>query len=537
MRRLMGLLLCGVVGIGINGWAQHQHHDSGHEAPPAFGHLHFPTSCSADVQHDFEMAVAELHSFEYTTAEKQFHAVAEKDPQCAIAFWGESMALYHQIWDTPSKQILTEGWDFVQKAKAAKETSPRETGYVEAMAVFYKPGEQTSEERTSAYSEAMNKLHEQYPDDEEAAIFYALSLLAAEPPDDTSLAYPKKAVAILNSVLAKDPDHPGVTHYLIHACDNPHMAQDGLAAARHYAAIAPSSAHAVHMPSHIFARLGLWQESIQSNIAAVEVAKRENESAEYSTHPMDYMMYAYLQTGQDDKARAVSAQALEMPKSEYSRSEGFFYYYVQAHFPAMLDVELKDWKAAEALQANPDARPGIREITFWAQAVGAGRLKDVEAAKKAVNEYEAADAEDLKANPKRVRPPLDTDLNEAKAWAQFAQGHYDDAFALLKPVIDRQDAVGKGEVELPAREMYADMLLEANRPKEALEQYQLSLKTDPNRFNALYGAGRAAEMTEQHDVAVNYYKQLLINCKDAGPQRPELAHAKSVVGLVENAKN
>ena len=228
---------------------------------------------------------------------------------------------------------------------------------------------------------------------------------------------------------------------------------------------------------------------------------------------MDYMMYAYLQTGQDDKASAVSAQALEMPKAEYSRSEGFFYYYVQAHFPAMLDVELKDWKAAEALQANPDARPGIREITFWAQAVGAGRLKDVEAAKKAVNEYEAADAEDLKANPKRVRPPLDTDLNEAKAWAQFAQGHYDDAFALLKPVIERQDAVGKGEVELPAREMYADMLLEANRPKEALEQYQLSLKTDPNRFNALYGAGRAAEMTEQHDVAVNYYKQLLTIAK------------------------
>ncbi len=539
MRHFLTTILCGLLFFGSRAaLAQHEHgdHDHGESATVTYGHITFPTSCATSVQHEFELAVAELHSFEYSTAEKQFHAVAEHDPGCAIAYWGEAMTLYHQLWATPRKDALSDGWALVQKAEAAKEQNAREAGYIAAAAAYFKPGDQSGEERATAYSLAMDKLHEAYPEDEEAAIFYALSLLAAEPSTDTTLAYPKKAVAILNGVLAKDPDHPGITHYLIHACDNPQMAQEGLAAARHYASIAPGSPHAVHMPSHIFARLGLWQESISSNLAAVAVAKKSSSGVEYQLHPMDFLMYAYLQTGQDAKARAVEEEAVAMKNGGYGRGQEHYYYYTQAHFPAMLALETRDWKAAAALQPPPGAGPGFREITFSAQAEAAGHLKDVSAAKKALENLEAADAEQRKDNPKETRAPVDTDLNEAKAWLAFAQGDNDVAFALLKPVIELQDKVGKGEVELPAREMYADMLLELNRPKDALEQYQLSLKSDPNRFNGLYGAAHSAELVQQRDLAVNYYKQLLDNCKDAGVERPELAHAKQVVAQVVTAK-
>jgi tetratricopeptide (TPR) repeat protein len=541
MRRL--ILACFIGGLFMAltqaALAQHEHHGgTGTGAPPAnFGEIHFQTSCSPQAQTGFQLGVAELHSFEYGTAEAQFHKVQQQDPGCAIAYWGEAMTLYHPLWNNPSKQDLKDGWALVQKGEAAKEKSPREGEYLDAMAAFYKPGEQVTEDRANAYSAAMEKLHDAHPEDEEAAIFYALSLLGSESPSDTSLSHSKKAVAILNQVLAKDPDHPGVTHYIIHACDNPKMAPEALAAARQYARIAPGSAHAVHMPSHIFARLGLWQESISSNLAAIEVAKKGGEATEYQLHPMDFLMYAYLQTGQDDKARAVENEAVAMTNTGYGHGRENYYYYVQAHFPAMLAVETKDWKTAESLQPTAGAKPGMREMTYWAQALGAGHLKDVAAAKQAVENLQKMVEEDEKENPSKEKRPVDTDLNEGKAWLAFAQGKNEEAFAFLKPVIERQDAVGKGEVELPAREMYADMLLELNRPKEALEQYRLSLKSDPNRFNGLYGAGRAAELAGQRDDAIGYYKQLLANCEGvAGSDRAELAHARQLVNEVATAK-
>lgn len=523
---VLAVLLCC---LAVTAQEEHHHHGgSGTGAPPAFGHVHFPISCAEPVRHTFEMGIAEMHSFEYETAQATFREVSTKDPTCAIAYWGEAMALYHPLWNEPSAQDLKDGWALVQKAQAARETSAHEKAYIDAMAAFYKPGKFTHEDRAAAYSKAMEKVHASFPDDEEAAIFYALSLLGAEPPNDTELAYPKKAVAILNEVLAKDPDHPGVTHYIIHACDNPHMAEQALPAARLYAKIAPDSAHAVHMPSHIFARLGLWQEDIASNQAAVEVAKKSGDAIEYQLHPMDFMMYAYLQIGQDDEARAVEQKAVSMPNSGFGHGREMYYYYVQAHFPAMLALETKDWKAAEALKPTPGAGPGFREMTYWAQAVGAGHLKDVNVAQDAVKNVEAASAEDAKNYPRHG--VVDTELNEARAWLAYAQGKNDEAFALLKPVIERQDQVGKGEVDLPAREMYAEMLLELNRPQEALEQYELSLKTDPNRFNGLYGAGKAAEMAGRKDEAIAYYAKLVKNCEGGSANRAELAHAKDVVG-------
>lgn len=494
------------------------------------GNVSFPTSCSSPVQSEFETGVASLHSFEYVKAMQHFENVLRHDPNCGIAYWGEAMSLYHQLWNVSSEKDLVEGWQFVQKAQAGTRTNHREQEYIQAMAMFYRPGKRSAEERAEAYSKEMERLHENYPLDEEATVFYALSLLAAEPPTDTSLSYAKKAVQLLNDVMAKDPEHPGVAHYLIHACDNPNMAQEGLAAAKRYAKIAPSSPHALHMPAHIFARLGLWQDDISSNLASIAAAQRSPSGTEARLHPMDFLEYAYLQTGQDEKARTTEAEAVAVRNVGFTRGLEPYYFYVQAHFPVLLALEIRDWKGAEALRPIAGATPRIRSITYWAQAVGAGHLGDVAAARVAIHNLDEALEADKKSHPDSPVPPVDATKDEAHAWLAFAEKDWAAAFELIKPVIQFQDEVGKGEVELPAREMYADMLLELNRPVEALEQYRLSLKSDPNRFNGLYGAGRAAEFAQQNAQATTYYKQLLDNCdQGVGSERPELQYAKNFV--------
>jgi tetratricopeptide (TPR) repeat protein len=516
---------------------EQHHHEHPADSGERLGTISFPTSCSAEVQAQFERGVELLYSFEYDEATKQFEDVTKSDSGCAIAYWGEAMTLYHQLWGPPSESDLAEGWKLVEKAQAAAQKSPREEEYIKAMAAFYKPGKQTMEARATAYSNAMEKLHDDYPADQEAAVFYALSLLASEPPGDTSLAYAKKSVAILNGVLAKNPDHPGVTHYLIHACDNPIMAAEGLAAAKRYASIAPASPHALHMPSHIFARLGLWQDDIASNLAAVAAAEHGSFGADERLHPMDFLVYAYLQSGQDDKARAIEAEALAVKNEGFGTGRELFYFYIQAHLPALLALETRNWKAAESLVPTPNAEPRFQAITYWAQAVGAGHLGDVPAAETAVRNLDNALVASRKLRPQQAVPPVETDKNEAHAWLAFAEKRNDDAFKLLAPVIQFQDEVGKGEVELPAREMYADMLLELGRSVEALEQYRLSLKSDPNRFNGLYGAGRAAELAHDTDTAKMYYKQLLENCNQGqGSDRPELKHARNFIAGMDAAK-
>ena len=261
------------------GFAQ-QHEREPHAMPSVkLGKVSFPTSCSSQAHSEVETGVESLHSFEYENAMRHFEKALQRDPNCSIAYWGKAMSLYHELWNVPSEKDLAEGWQFVQKAQADAKTSHREQDYVEAMEIFYKPGKQSAVERAEAYSKRMERLHEGYPSDEEATVFYALSLLAAEPPNDTFLQYTKKAVRLLNGVLRNDPEHPGVAHYLIHACDNPNMAQQGLPAGRRYAKIAPSSPHALHMPSHIFARLGLWQDDISSNLASVAAPRRSSRPA------------------------------------------------------------------------------------------------------------------------------------------------------------------------------------------------------------------------------------------------------------------
>lgn len=508
--------------------------DGHHQLDPnqKLGTVSFSTSCASSVQKPFERGVALLHSFWYDEAYKQFQSVAAQDPQCAIAYWGEAMSLFHQLWARPEESDLKEGWDLIRKGQTIGAKTQRERDYIDALVFFYRDYDKVDHgQRCTAYSQAMEKVYHSYPKDNEAAVFYALSLLTWSPDANTALDNAKRAIAILNPLFDADPDDPGVAHYLIHAADDPRLAQLGLPAARRYAQIAPASPHALHMPSHIFARLGLWQEDIQSNLATIAATQQPSAihfGAEHQVHSMDFLEYAYLQIGEDNKAEAMANGLGNVREQDMDRGLDGYLNQERAHFPAIYALERHQWKEAVALQPPPAIEPENRQITYWARAVGAGHLRDASAAQDAVNQFDAM----LEATRKGKHPyradRMSTNHDEAHAWLAFAEGRNDEALQSLRAVADKQDAAGKGEVELPAREMLADMLLEMGRPEEALTEYEKSMKTDPNRFNGLAGAGRAAELAHQPEKARTYYAQLLKNCDNgARPDRVDLVHAKS----------
>ena len=510
--------------------AQEHHHQDAADADE-LGTVSFPTSCAPSVQPAFQRGVALLHSFGYSRAAKQFETIEQQDPTCAMAYWGDAMSLYRQLWDRPSKSELQKGYELIQKARAAGAKTQRESGYIEAAGRFFLSGDIPYESRWQAYSEALDNLRKQYPTDQEATIFYALSLVASPHADGDDLADRKKAVAILDPLFKKQPNHPGIAHYLIHACDNPQMAQLGLPAARRYAQVAPGSPHALHMPSHIFARLGLWQDDIQSNLASKAAAEKQSSTHD-RVHAMDFLMYAYLQTGQDSKARAIEAEVLQIDKREFSPEMQRFSDYARVHFPALLTLETRAWKEAESLEPPAGAGPGFQAMIYWANAIGAGHLHDVDRARRAVEQYDQALEAVRKGPHAYTADEMSTERDEAHAWLAFAKGDSANAIHLLETTAAHQDIAGKGEVEIPAREMLADMLLDLHRAEEALTEYQRSLHTDPNRFNALYGAAESAELAGRRDLAESFYKRLLANCKDADSSetpRPELARAKAQV--------
>ncbi len=508
----------------------HHHHMPGEK----YGTVNFPTSCAAETQKPFELAVAQLHSFEYETAELQFKKVAEQDPKCAMAYWGQAMSLFHGLWQRPSKEDLQRGAELSEKGHQLNAKTPREREYVDAVGLLFHDADKIDhKDRVKAYSQAMEKVSQHNPGDREAAIFYALSLLAVGSGDDPELTNDRKAVAILSKLFEQQPDHPGIAHYIIHACDNPQLASLGLPAAREYAKIAPSSAHAVHMPSHIFARVGLWRESIASNAAALKAADQmaamHLHTMHHRMHAMDYMHYAYLQIGDDASARDIEKQMAAFNRSEIEKDYQNYYDDMLTGFATRYAIERRQWKDALALQPNTSATPAIQSETYWAHAVAAGHLHDAAAAQEALKQYEEK-LEQVKKGPyAHLLDGLKNEHEEVIAWTLYAQGKSDEALAKLRAVADRQDKIGKGETESPAREMLADMLLDLNRPKEALAEYEVSLKTDPNRFNELVGAARAAEKLAQKDKASGYYAQLLKNCDGVQSDRPEIAQAKTLL--------
>jgi tetratricopeptide (TPR) repeat protein len=452
-----------------------------HRAPAPAGRLDsvaFAISCKADVKADFDRGVSFLHSFWYQAAQDSFRKVAAADPGCAMAYWGEGMTGFPQLNGWPDAAAVAAAERALASADAAAERTLREAAWIRALHLFYDGfTREDALARAGRYSDAMGALAAAYPEDLEAQVFYALALLASDAPDDVALVNPRKAYAILDPLFAQHPDHPGIAHYIIHACDNPQMAQQGLAAAHRYASIAPASPHALHMPGHIFARLGLWPDDIQSNLASRAAAEHPmgmRMGAENRLHAMEFLEYAYLQTGQDDEAHAIVTQARTVTAEEVDPRYPTYYGIVEARFPALYAIETHDWAMAAGLEVVVGGNAYSQALTLLARAT-----------------------------------------------------------ALLRPVVERQAKVGKGEVELPAREMLADMLLLTGNARQAFEEYQESLRSDPNRFNALLGAGQAAERLGRRALAGDYYRTLLANCAGAtGPAKSQLGHAAVVAAGV-----
>jgi tetratricopeptide (TPR) repeat protein len=512
----------------------HAHH---HDATEQLGKVSFPLSCAPPSEKAFERGVALLHSFGYEEAEEQFSEIAQKDTACAMAHWGIAMSLFHQIWERPQESTLKRGQQEIEQAQKIGAKTERERGYISALALFYRdPATSDYLKRAAAYSDAMGKLYQQYPTDLETGAFYALSLLAAEPPDDTSLTSRKKAVAVLNPLFQQQPDHPGLAHYIIHSCDSPQMAPLALDAARRYAEIAPSSAHAVHMPSHIFARLGLWQEDIQANLKSVALTQKSGAMYMHGheLHAMHFLLYAYLQTGQDEAAKQVVEQSKQIlataPTNGNDTGMLEYYGFAAAHFPALYDLELRHWTDAAALQPAANAPPHLQMITYWTRTIASAHMGDVEATRRNAQKFDDAEEATRKSKYAYMLDGPHSSHGEVHAWLAFAEKSNDEALRQMRQVADTQDKVGKAEVDIPAREMLADMLLELHQPEQALSEYEQSMKIDPNRFNGLAGAARASELAHQPVKANSYYVQLLKNCNDGKhSDRPELGRAKMVL--------
>jgi len=512
------------------------------------GTVSFPVSCASSVQSRFTRGVALLHDFWYQEAQRQFEEIAKVDPNCAMAHWGVAMSLFHQIWDRPDDATVKHGWREMQAAQVHPAKTAREREYIAALGGFYQSDQRDYQSRIEGYAAAMAKLYQDHPGDTDAGAFYALSLLAAQPPNDATVTLNQKAMAVLSPLFVKYPDHPGVVHYIIHACDTPSLAPEGLTAAKHYGEIAASAPHAVHMPGHIFARLGMWQEDIDANVGSVAASHaaeaRKQSGAMDQFHSDDFLLYAYLQSGQDAKAKAVlhdSTAAIAHFETTSDMGEHYMvgmFPYFRTKLPIFFDLETRDWKAAAAIEAIAGAPPETQTLTFWARTVAAGHLHQPRQARENLRAYDA-----LIEKIKKGRHAYFADSTGARilrgemlAWIAFAEGKPADAVKQMQDSADLQDKVGQGEVDIPAREMLADILLELKRPQEALVEYKKALISSPNRFNGLFNAGMAAEASGDKVQAQAYYATLL-KMTDNGSQstRSEFDHVKTIVSAARLA--
>src|SRR5687767_4797370 len=526
------------------GFAQ-QMHPHKHDASEKLGVVHFEISCKPQAQKQFNQAVACLHSFEYEEAEKAFTEVTVTDPQCGMGYWGVAMSNYHPLWVPPTPTQLNKAWSAVEKAKSAGARTEREKGYIAAVEVFFKDHDKLDHRESAfAYSDAMKQHSARYATDREAAVFYALTLIATGmmSPDKT-YAREKQAAEILNRVMAREPQHPGVTHYLIHSYDSPALAQLALPAARSYAKIAPASAHAQHMPSHIFTRMGLWAEAITSNRDAHSAAKafavRNHMSGAWDEqlHAMDYLAYAYLQRAQDKRAAAVLAELNSIRKVE---PPTFKVAYAFTAIPARYALERRQWKEAAQLTLPAGELkdfllqnfPWAKAHIHFARAIGAARSGDAAAARREVDEL---------AGIKKTLTEVEGDYDWAKqveiqrqvgsAWLAFAEGKHEESLQLLRAAADLDDATDKHPVTpgavFPAREQLGELLLELKQPAAALQEFEVSFRSTPNRFNGLYGAARAARLAGNQQAARSYYTKLLTLSRYADTPRPEIAEART----------
>jgi len=522
----------------------HQHQHSG-TPPEKLGVVHFPVSCSEEAQRRFARATALLHSFWYDEAAKAYADVLAADPSCGMAHWGVAMSYYHPIWAPPAPDELSKGSQAAQRAKAAAPAmkTERERAYVAAVAAFY-DGAQSADHRTRAlrFEKALEAVARDHPGDHEAAVFHALALLGTALPTDKTYANQKKAAAILTKVLPDEPEHPGVAHLIIHSYDYPELAELGLDAARAYAKIAPSSPHALHMPSHIFTRLGLWDESIASNLASAASAKAHVEktlpgAASFDQlHALDYLEYAHLQEGDDARARAVLEQVSAAQKFDLPN---FAAAYCLAAVPARYALERRSWKEAAALTVRPAGFPWktfpyAEAIVHFARSMGAARSGDVAAARQALARLDAIHGILQSSKDVYWAGQVDIQRKAAAGWIAHAGGKDDEALALLRSASELEDKTDKHPVTpgpvLPAREQLGDLLLELGKPAEALKEYEASNRISPNRFNGLLGAGRSAEKAGDAAKARELYGKLVVLGSVAQGGRPVLAEAQAYLG-------
>lgn len=508
----------------------HHHHEDLTETQ--LGTVHFPVSCVASVQQPFQRGVALLHSFWYEEAEKEFLDIAKADPKCAMAHWGVAMSLWHQLWNQPDAKVIARGAKEIKTGQKLQKTAgAREQAYLAAVKAFYSGSKKRDyKTRAAAYSGAMRKTYEAYPDDHEAAAFYALSLLAS----DENMDHRKQAAAVLEKLFALEPDHPGVAHYLIHTYDTPEMAELGIPAARRYAQIAPAAPHALHMPSHIFARVGLWQDDINSNLASIAATRKTAAMGMggegHQFHAMDFLVYAYLQSGRESEAQSLIEEVKAMPPMHDMYGMGTDpRTYALIEFPANYAMELHHWSEAAALPEPSDKVAADSSVTYWARAIGAARSGNLEQAKRDLAEIERIRQKSVADKKKDVAEVIARDYQEASAWVLHVEGKDDESLAALRKLADETDKNDNNPEIISAREMLADLLLELKRPQEALVEYQADLKLRPKRFNGLYGAARAAEQAGKQSEANGYYATLLKSCEGGSSTRPELSHAKELV--------
>ncbi len=516
--------------------AQHAGHDHPAAAlgTSAIGTTEFQTSCKPAVKDAFNRGVSLLHSFWFGESRGVFEDVLKTDPDCAIAYWG--IALTH--WGNPfsglrSQQTIAIGKAATDKAQSTGKPTPRERGYIDAVAILFSnddPGTQRS--RIVNYESAMEKVAAENTNDVEAKIFYALAIAQAAPPEDKSYARQLKAGAILDPLFAKMPNHPGLAHYIIHAYDAPPLAPKALAAARAYAGIAPAVPHALHMPSHTFTRVGLWQESVATNTKSADTAERHGEPGAV-LHALDYMTYAYLQMGMDAQAKAVVERTLQLARPTEKAVAGAVNPFASAAIPARYALERQQWAAAAQLAVidSPSA-PYVEAMSRFARAIGAARSGNPAAAAPEIERLAALHARSLELKDAYWAGIIDIQRRGASAWMQFAAGKKAEAIAAMRAAADAEDATDKAAVTpgplAPAREMLGFMLLEAGKTDEALAAFDAVIAKEPNRFLALYGAGQAAEKARQTSRAKRYYGQIAAICKDATGERPELAYVRKM---------
>jgi len=530
IKQVLMLLLAVCFNLGVN--------DSQAADMPAIGDVNFPISCSQSSQKAFNHATALLHHMMYIQAENEFTTITEKDPACAMAYWGIAISQIHPLWSAiPSKAEFAKGNEALIKAETVESVSKREKDYITALKPLYHNWQTTPyKQLIRSWEKTQKKLYQQYPDDPDAVAFYALAHIAIAPKQDKTYSKQREAGLILEKLHQQFPQHPGGFHYLIHAYDNPVLAARAEQVARDYGKIAPEVPHALHMPSHIFVRLGFWDETIDWNIRSAAAAKSQplpnNVMSMHYAHAIDYLVYAYLQQAQDQKAKEMLVALANVQQFQDTFPTAYGFNAARARYA----LERKQWREAAKLPVNLFANfplekyPSNEALIYFAQGLGAAKTSQFAMANTALKHLNQRHQQLVKANKPYWATLVDAQRKTVQAWIWLQQNKKKQAVRMMRKAADIEDSVDKHPVTpsavLPARELLGDMLIQLNRPAEALKAYQAALKISPNRLHSLYGVAYSAELLGKRAIAADYYQKVITLTKRADTKRPERKHAK-----------